>query len=149
LNVQFAAPFDASWAKELVALQGVAAAHVRGLRIAVPLGNEKPRLAYHLRFVGDSNLATIRVCDGVQLPGAKMGQKYQICLESPDSRALYWSVKQGTLPRGMELKRNGLITGVPEARGTSEFELLGTTPYHDAPFEERDLSVKAVRLAVE
>ncbi|MBQ7594044.1 MAG: putative Ig domain-containing protein [Synergistaceae bacterium] len=56
-----------------------------------------------------------------RLPGAVVGEEYQATLEAIGTEPLTWSLYSGSLPTGLSLDIDGIISGVPSYSGTSSF----------------------------
>jgi hypothetical protein len=157
VTIVLRSPADASWAAETSALDGCAGApgRVRALRLAIESkqASQRAEFRYALRFVRDGGLPPLPALAvatlGQPLPAASRGKHYEVALESPDARPLYWSVSGGGLPRGIALARNGLLSGTCHDSGTFTFDLTGHTPYAEAPFNESEVTIKRVTLKVE
>jgi hypothetical protein len=156
LNIEFPSPVTATWAKDPHALSGISGspAKVRGLRVAFPASAtaaDRAELRYKIGFFRDDQAATpvVMLADGKALPPAKRGDAYSVCVQSPDAKARYFEVANGKLPPGLTLHRNGLLSGTPTHGGEYRFDVIGRSPYAGRPFNEADVTVKAVRLAIE
>lgn len=58
---------------------------------------------------------------------AQSGAPYQALLLATGGTPMYtWSVKSGTLPAGLNLTKDGFISGVPSSPGTSSFTVMVT-----------------------
>jgi len=55
------------------------------------------------------------------LPGGSVGVAYSQTLAATGDTPITWSVATGTLPGGLSLAANGVISGTPTATGTSTF----------------------------
>jgi hypothetical protein len=126
---------------------------VRGLRIAFPTSGSSTRaeIRYSLDFFHDGQSTTpiVTLADGKSLPRGRRGDGYRVCLEAPNAKAFYWEVANGTIPPGLKLERNGLLSGPPQAPGRFVFDVIGRSPYHGRPFNEADVTFKGVKLVID
>lgn len=154
-RIEFPVDVTATWAKDSHQLSGVsgAPAKVRGLRIAFPKSatGERAEIRYKLDLFRDDHPTTpvVSLADGRSLPRAKRGDTYRVCVEAPDAKTRYWETANGALPVGLKLDRNGLLSGTPEAAGEFVFDVIGRSPYRDRPFNDTDVTVKRITLAVD
>jgi hypothetical protein len=155
VHIEFPADVTATWAKNSHALSGISGspAKVRGLRIAFTMSAtaERAEFRYKLDFFRDDQATTpvVTLADGKSLKPGKRGDAYRLCVEAPDAKARYWDVVSGKLPPGVSLNRNGLLSGTPAQSGEYRFDLVGRSPYHDRPFNEVDVTMKAIKLAID
>ena len=76
-------------------------------------------------------------------PGA-IGSSYDTTLSAPASGGPWtWSLTSGTLPPGLRLNADGLISGTPTASGVYSFTVSAVDPDGDTYVETLGLTVKA------
>jgi hypothetical protein len=101
---------------------------------------------YHFRAVasgdgtatGSDATFTTLACDGggggaleitttCPLPGGRLNQPYSVTLQATGGTPPYtWSLASGSLPRGLTLSSNGVISGTPTATGLFPFTITVT-----------------------
>ncbi|MBI4606462.1 MAG: hypothetical protein HY721_31235 [Planctomycetes bacterium] len=105
-------------------------------------------LVYTLRVAGPATPPAVVVRDGSALPEARAGEPYAAALEAEGARAVYWSVAEGRLPRGLSLRKDGLLSDRAEEEGSFALDLAGESPYRGRPFFEEDVRGRRVVLRV-
>jgi hypothetical protein len=85
------------------------------------------------------------------LPGGTVGTPYSATLEATGGTAPYsWTVISGSLPAGLNLASNGVITGTPTAQGTAGFTVQvvdSTTPTVETATEAMSIAIGAAAAA--
>jgi hypothetical protein len=83
--------------------------------------------------------ARFAITSGV-LPQGTLGQSYQFTLTAAGGRApLSWSITSGALPGGLTLSSTGVLSGTPDAAGTSTVTV--TVRDADGQMDSRELSL--------
>ena len=61
-----------------------------------------------------------------ELPDARVGSSYSCTLSATGTEPITWSLYTRSLPRGLELSKNGVISGTPSklAEGRREFTVI-------------------------
>jgi hypothetical protein len=75
------------------------------------------------QFVLTINTPAVSIVSDASLPDGAVSQGYQVILQATVSPALQvlWSVPQSTLPPGLSMSAQGVITGTPQTLGTYSF----------------------------
>lgn len=76
---------------------------------------------------------------------AKVGEHYGRTLTADAETSVRWSLVSGSLPRGLELKADGTISGTPERDGTSTFTVRVTD--ENGLSAQKEFSIKVERAA--
>ncbi|MDY6796391.1 MAG: DUF5719 family protein [Actinomycetota bacterium] len=91
----------------------------------------------------------ISITTSSPLPQGCVGAEYSTTLAAADGAPPYsWFVYKGTLPPGLTLSPEGVISGTPTARGTYEFSIEAGDG-QQADFKEFTLAIGEVTLALE
>ena len=70
------------------------------------------------------------ISTGATLTAGTKGKKYSVTLKASGTTPIKWTLKSGTLPDGLTLKKTtGKITGTPTKNGTFKFKLKATNDY--------------------
>jgi hypothetical protein len=156
VRIELPSALSATWAQDSHELNGISGSpgKVRGLRIEFPATTaaaDRAQLRYKMDFFHDDHSATpvVELADVKLLPTAKRGEAYRVCLEAPNAKAVYWEISTGKLPDGLSLDRRGMLSGTPKDSGDYTFDVIGHSPYRDAPFNGSDANIRRVRLIVE
>ena len=72
-------------------------------------------------IVGSSAISAAPVITTSTLPGGTVGTAYSASLAATGAAPITWSVTSGSLPAGLSLAANGVISGTPTAAATSTF----------------------------
>ena len=86
------------------------------------------------------------------LPSGTYGQDYSAQLEAADGHGTYtWSLTSGELPDGLTLSTDGLVSGTPDAAGTTNDLTFQAADAQDEPFTDTvtlDLTIDKAAQAV-
>jgi hypothetical protein len=121
----------------------------RALRVNItpPQPTNKIALIWKLAIIVPRPTDIAVAADDAKLAAASVGNAYSLALQSPNANPLYWTIVDGELPRGLKLRRSGIITGIPTAAGKFTFDVAGENPYTGRPFFEKNYAAK--RLSIE
>ncbi len=81
------------------------------------------------------------------LPSAVLKLPYSYKLEIGDSRPYTWTVTAGTLPAGITLRADGLLSGKPTLAAASTFTVLATGPGGVTASKQFSLTVRSTNAA--
>ena len=94
--------------------------------------------------------ATPNIYTASTLPPAKTGAAYQVQIHAVGGLAPYaWSVSEGSLPVGLTLSPEGLLSGTPEVNGTSQFTIQVEDDDNQIDTRVFSLSASNLTIAVE
>lgn len=80
-----------------------------------------------------------------RLPSAEVGTSYQVPLAVEDGKAPYtWSLESGTMPRGLDMTADGLISGTPTYGGNFTFTVRVTDATGSTAEKQYIIDVAAV-----
>ena len=102
-----------------------------------------------------SNPATLTVCEvtslpyitTTSLPDGKVGTAYSQTLSADGDKPITWNITNGSLPAGLTLNENGVISGTPTTAGTFKFTVTATNIY-DSDSKELSLTIQSATVPV-
>ena len=76
------------------------------------------------------------------LPAGEVGVNYATTLTADGIQPIFWELETGTLPSGLNLSANGVISGLPTTSGQYKFTLKAT---NDLDFDVKSFSITIIR----
>ena len=87
-------------------------------------------VGYGILFEIDAKSETKPTIKTEEIINAKKGLEYNIQLKALGSETITWSVDKGsTLPKGLKISKDGILSGTPEEAGTFDFNIVASNKY--------------------
>ena len=77
------------------------------------------------------------------LPGGTVGQSYSQTLSATGDPTITWSIASGSLPDGLTLTPNGVLSGTPQKEGTFAFTVMASNGVNPAATKAFTITVEA------
>ena len=76
------------------------------------------------------------------LPGGTVGQAYSQTLSATGDGNIFWSIASGSLPDGLILTPNGVLSGTPQKERTFTFTVMASNGVKPDAVKEFNISVQ-------